>query len=136
MIDASVWVGYFLPRDKNHTATVAWLETLTKAGEAVSVPTLLLPELAGAIARRTGSPELGMEAARQVVGWPSMELVPLDDGLTAAATQVAAELPVRGADAIYIAAAKMLGRPLVTWDEEQLARGGRIVPTHRPGQPS
>ncbi len=134
VIDASVWVSYFLPHDKHHAVTVSWLEALTKAGDALSAPTFLLPELAGAIARRSGSPELGMEAAKQVVGWPSMQMVPQDEALIALATQVAAELPVRGADSMYIAAAKLLGSPLVTWDDEQLSRGGRIVPTQSPGQ--
>ena len=132
VIDVSVWVGYFLPQDKHHAATVSWLEALTKAGEALSVPTLLFPELAGAIARRSGSSELGIEAARQVLGWPLMELVPQDEALITLATQLAAELPVRGADSIYIAAAKLLGRSLITWDEEQLSRGSRIVATHLP----
>lgn len=134
VIDASVWVGYFLPHDKHHAATVAWIETMTKAGEALAVPTLLLPELAGAIARRSGNPELGMEAARQVLGWPLLEMVPQDDALIALATQLAAGLPVRGADSIYIAAAKLLDRPLITWDEEQLSRGSRVIAAHFPGQ--
>ncbi len=132
VIDASVWVSYFLPYDKHHAATVAWMEAMTQAGEALAVPTLLLPELAGAIARRSGSPELGADAARQVLGWPLLEVVPLDDWLIALATELAAGLPVRGADSIYVAAAKLLDRPLITWDEEQLSRGGRVVVSRSP----
>ncbi len=130
--DASVWVGYFLPHDKHHAATVAWMEAVTEAGEALAVPTLLLPELAGAIARRSGSAELGTEAARQVLGWPLLEVVPQDDALIALATELAAGLPLRGADSIYVAAARLLDRPLITWDEEQLSRGGRIITAYPP----
>jgi len=49
------------------------------------------------------------------------------------ATEVASALPIKGADALYIATAEMEGVPLVTWDTEQHARGGLIVPTRSPG---
>ncbi len=48
------------------------------------------------------------------------------------AAQVAADLPVRGADAVYIAAAQVLGLRLVTWDVEQRTRGSSVVPTFTP----
>jgi predicted nucleic acid-binding protein len=99
----------------------------------VAVPTLLLPELAGAVARRTGDSSLGLEAAKQVLAWPFLELVPQDDALVTLATQMAAELSVRGADAIYIATARRLGLPLATWDDEQRTRASLIMAAHSPG---
>jgi predicted nucleic acid-binding protein len=133
VIDASVWVSYFMPQETRHAKTVAWLDQVTRGEERLIVPTLLLPELAGAIARRTGATLLALQAARQVARWPALELVPQDDALIALATQIAAELSLRGADAIYVAAAKQRDRPLVTWDVEQQQRGRRVVATRPPG---
>ena len=37
-----------------------------------------------------------------------------------------------GADATYVAAAARLDAPLITWDRNQLERGGQRVTAHRP----
>ncbi len=134
MIDASVWVAYFLPHDRYHAATVSWLEAQTSAGRALAAPTLLLLELAGAISRRTGDPSVGLQAVRMVLAWPGLDLVPQDDALIEQATRLAADLAVSGADAVYGAAARRLLLPLVTWDDEQRARASRVVAAVSPLQ--
>jgi predicted nucleic acid-binding protein len=44
------------------------------------------------------------------------------------AEEVGCNAYLRGADALYAAAARMTGTPLVTWDRELLDRGGGITP--------
>jgi len=60
--------------------------------------------------------------------------MPLDLPRATAAGGVAANLGLRGADAVYIALAQQLGVTLVTWDREQLTRGAAMVLTRTPEQ--
>ena len=134
VVDASVWVSYFLAGDANHEATVDWLEGVIRAG-SLFAPFLLLPEIAGAFARRSGSVDLGLEVAQELRDLPSLTLVPLEADLADLSIHVAATLPLRGPDAVYVATAEMLDVPLVTWDSEQRSRGALVVPTRSPGEP-
>lgn len=61
-----------------------------------------------------------------------MGLVPIDQLLVDEATKLAADLGIRGADSFYVALAKSLGIPLVTFDHEQLARPGSLITAVRP----
>jgi len=127
VIDASVWVSYFIAIDANHTSTVGWLEGVIRGGRPLAAPTILLAEVAGAIARRSNSSEMGLAVSEELRSLPSLRLVPLDDNLARLSAHVAATLSAKGADAIYIATAEMLEAPLVTWDAEQRNRGSLLV---------
>jgi len=48
------------------------------------------------------------------------------------AAQLAADHALRGADAVYVAAALRLGLPLVTLDGEQLQRAEAVISTLSP----
>ena len=134
IVDASVWVSYFLAEDVRHMETVAWLDEMLSSRQSIAVPTLVLPEVAGAIARRSSRPDLGLRAAQQIMEYPFVDLVYPARTITLLATRVAATLPMKGADAIYVAVAKTLERPLVTWDVEQRTRGGLLVSARSPGE--
>ena len=90
-------------------------------------PTLLLAEVAGAVARRTGNPRLARRAVAAVLRLPALRLVPVDEVLARAAAALAGQFRVRGADAVYIAAAAALNVPLATWDLEQRERAAHVV---------
>jgi len=62
VVDASVWVSRLVPQDVHHFASRRYLEERAAAGDPLVAPALLLAEVAGAIARRTGAPELGRRA--------------------------------------------------------------------------
>ena len=47
-------------------------------------------------------------------------LVPVEADLARRSARIARELKLRGADAVYVALARRLGIPLVTWDRDQL----------------
>ncbi|MCI0548664.1 MAG: PIN domain-containing protein, partial [Candidatus Rokubacteria bacterium] len=108
-------------------ASRSWLARHVAAGGLVIAPALLLPEVAGAVARRTGEPRLARRAVAAVLRLPVLRLLPVDDVLARAAAGVAGRLRVRGADALYIAAAATLRLPLVTWDLEQRDRAAPLV---------
>ena len=127
VVDASVVVSRLVPHDVHHAASRAWLARHVADGGLVIAPMLLLPEVAGAVARRTGAPRLARGAVEAVLRLPGLRLVPLDDGLARSAAGLAGRLRLRGADAIYIAVAATLHVPLVTWDVEQRERATRIV---------
>jgi predicted nucleic acid-binding protein len=71
-------------------------------------------------------------AASQLYSFPLLRLVPMDQLLVDEAVELAAQYHLRGADALYVAVAKELSIPLVTFDAEQLTRPAAIIATIRP----
>jgi predicted nucleic acid-binding protein len=129
VVDASVWISRFITTDVNHTQSYLWFRWITDQSELVVEPTLVLAEVAGAVARRTGLSELGMGAVILLQNVPGVSLVSVDADLAQFSADVAARLRLRGADAIYVALAQRLGVPLITWDIEQRDRGRGIATT-------
>ncbi|MCS7350620.1 MAG: PIN domain-containing protein [Anaerolineae bacterium] len=133
-MDASVWVSRLVPQDVHYEASRRWLEVRVAAGDLLVAPVLLLAEVAGAIARRTGAPELGHRAVEGLLRVPNLRLVSLDRRLGRKMARLAADLRLRGADAAYVALAVHLGLPLVTWDQEQALRVALRIPVLTPDQ--
>jgi predicted nucleic acid-binding protein len=131
VVDASVWVSRILPQDAHHSISQIWLEQHL-ASDLVVAPALLLAEVAGAISRRTASPRLARRVTDSLLALPGLQLVAVDSQLGVAAARLAADLRLRGADAIYVALARHLQLTLVTWDDEQAERGGRVVDVQSP----
>jgi predicted nucleic acid-binding protein len=127
VVDASVIVSGLVRHDANHHASARWLEAHLAADGLVVAPTLLLAEVAGAIARRTSAPQAARHAVGSLVRLPGLRLVAIDERLGNAAAAIAARLRLRGADALYIATAEMLRLPLVTFDMEQRERGAGVI---------
>jgi predicted nucleic acid-binding protein len=132
VVDASVFVSAAIASDAHHQASVDWLSRWLSRGQPLSVPMLLLIEFAGAIARLTGNPLEGYRAIRLFRRLPQVQFFALDGLRASAAVHMAAELRLRGAGSIYIALARELAVPLVSWDAEQLSRGTRFVATFTP----
>ncbi|MCL4868350.1 MAG: type II toxin-antitoxin system VapC family toxin [Anaerolineae bacterium] len=132
--DASVWVSRFLPEDSFHQASRAWLIETATAGVALVAPTIMLAEVSGSIARRTGNEQLGYQIVQQIRQLPTLQLITVDDTLGQLAAQVASSYRLRGADAVYLAVAQRLQIPLVSWDREQLDRAAALVTTYQPDE--
>ena len=122
----------FIPSEANHEASRRWIESITNARISVIEPTLVLPEVAGAIARQTRNPDLGSEIAASITFMRLVRFEPLDNGSAHLAADLAADLMIKGSDSVYLAVAESHGYELVTWDQTQLERGGSRVPVHRP----
>lgn len=133
VVDASVIVSRLVPHDVHHEASRGWLDRHVAGGGLLIAPALLLPEVAGAIARRTGEPRLARRAVDAVLRVPGLRLVPVDEALAGIAARLAGRLRLRGADAVYIAAAATLRLPLVTWDVEQRERAASLIEVQVPG---
>jgi predicted nucleic acid-binding protein len=133
VVDASVLVSGFLLHDVHYDASRRWLSRHVAGGGLVLAPTLIFAELAGAVARRSGSPRLGRRAVEAIQRLPTLRLIMLDEPLSRTAANLAARLRLRGSDAVYVATAALLRVPLLTWDAEQRERAARIVDVISPG---
>lgn len=133
VIDSSVWVSWLVSQDVHHQTSRQWMAGTLASGETLVVPSLALAEIAGAVARRTDQATHGKQAIRQLLRLPVLRVEPVDRSLAMAAALVAADLKLRGPDAIFAALAYRLGIPLVTWDNELAMRGGQLVTTLPPG---
>jgi predicted nucleic acid-binding protein len=134
VVDASVWISRFLPDDAFHQASRTWILETTTAGKAIVAPTIMLAEVSGSIARRTGNDQLGYQIVQQIRLLPTLQLITVDDGLGQLAAKIASTYRLRGADAVYLAVAQRLQIPLVSWDREQLERAAALVTTYQPGE--
>jgi predicted nucleic acid-binding protein len=130
--DASLWVSRFLTDDTFHKASHSWLRKTLAAGLTIVAPTHLLAEVAGAVARRTGSSQLGYKIAQQIRRVPTMQLVAIGVDLGEFAAEIASVYRLRGADALYVAVAYQLRMPLVSWDQEQVRRVAGFVDAYTP----
>lgn len=123
VVDASVMVSRLVTRDVNHEVSRRWLDRHVAGGGLIVAPAVLLPEVAGAITRRTGRRRLARRAVAALLRLPELRLVVIDAALAEVAARLAGDLKLRGADALYVATAARLRLTLVTWDVEQQARG-------------
>jgi len=132
VVDASIWVSRLVSADVHHPVSETWLETFVGGGGQCVAPVLLLAEVAGAISRRTTEARLGQAALKLLLRMPALRIVNVERRLGTSAAQLAADLGLRGADAVYVALARQLKVPLITWDQEQLDRTGSIIAAHQP----
>jgi predicted nucleic acid-binding protein len=121
VVDASVWVAALFRPDQFHIESRAWLDSL-RGRDGQAAPLLILPEVAGAVARRSGRPTLGHRARTWLQALPDLMLYTIDGDLAERAAAAAADLGLAGADAVYLALAEALDVPLVTWDSGPLER--------------
>jgi predicted nucleic acid-binding protein len=147
VLDASVCVALFNDREPGHDAAMAWLSAASSGPELVVAPVILLPEVAAALARGTAERRAASSTATAAADAIAtaiellrsrriLELFPLDEALAAHAAALAGRLGLRGADALYVALADQLAMPLVSFDRQQLERGGRLVEVHVPRPPA
>ncbi len=126
-VDASVFLNAFNPYEAGHAESNRLLALLQEKAEPVIVPTLLLPEVAGAVARGRQDANLARRFAEALSRLPHLVIVPLDAVLARQAMEVAADHALRSSDAVYVAVALRFGSTLVTLDREQRERAAGLV---------
>jgi predicted nucleic acid-binding protein len=131
-IDASVFVSAFTPSEEAHLDSKTFMREAREAGVPIIVPTLIIPEIAAAIGRGQGKPDLGYLFAIEVTQFPNVTLVNLDESLAEVSAEIAANHRLRGSDAVYAAVAKRFATELVTLDTEQLQRVKKAVKVRKP----
>lgn len=132
VIDANVFVSIYWNQDNHHADSRAWLGRYLKAAYLLEPPYLILSEVAGAIARRTGDHALAHAAVAQLQQVPRLTFQSLRPSVWRLAAQLAADLRLKGPDAVYAAAAVRLGTSLITWDKDLHDRAAARITTHYP----
>lgn len=128
-VDANVWVAAYDPHDRFHRDSVAFLSAVLERRFPLVAPAIMPLEAACALARRAGRSEVGVVAFDRLQRVPGLRLLPVDAPLLSVATGLGAQALLRGADALYAAAAKAAGGTLISWDAELIERGGVQAPT-------
>lgn len=134
IIDASVWIASVLAEDAHHAAGLSFMRRFVTERLAATLPLLVWPEIAGAVARRTGDADRGMQVAGNIAAQRWIQSMPVDAPLANESMRLAAALRLRGADAVYVALASMRRMPLITLDTEMIARAGDVVDVLTPEQ--
>lgn len=132
VVDASVCTAFFSAREIQHVPSRSWFREARKGDELIVAPVILLAEVASALGRGLGNPELAEYAVGILRSRRWVELFPVTQALAIRAAKIAAEQKIRGCDAIYVALAQQLGMELVTLDGDQLDRGSAVVQTRTP----
>ena len=126
-LDSSVIVTALRRQEKDH---VQALELLRKIKDGVHIaiePYTVLVEVTAAVRRRTGSKELAARVKKDLLAIGTIRFVDLDMVSSSAASDIAADIGVRGMDAIVIQVAKELGIPLITLDTEIIEKAQGII---------
>jgi predicted nucleic acid-binding protein len=131
-VDASVFVNAFNPHEEGHAESLAVLAAIQQGGDPVIVPTLLLPEIASAVARAIDDSAGALQYAAATAALPHVTLVSLTPTMARQAAELAASHRLRGADAVYLAVARRYGTTLVSRDEEQRSGGSAVVACQTP----
>lgn len=132
VVDASVWVALFKEDEAGHAECRTWLNDQIDAGSVFSIPSIALPEVAAAIARGVGNDLLARQAAELLRERSLTEIHTVDEQLATRASEVARQARIRGCDAVYVALAAKLHKPLVTLDGQQGERGASVVDVQSP----
>jgi predicted nucleic acid-binding protein len=134
VLDASVWVSRQIPGDGNHAPATAWVNGHLQAGGYFVEPAWLLAEVAAALARQISSQDAGLALALlgQLRRRRVMHFLPMNAALMRDTVDIAASYRLRAGDAVYVALARQLAIPLVSFDTDHLTRAGAIVTVIRP----
>lgn len=134
VVDASVFLNAFNPREPGHEVSRRLLARLQAEAVPIIAPSLLLPEVAGAVGRGTRDSRLARQFATAVSRLPHLVLVPLDTPAAQRAAEAAARFRLRGSDAVYATVAQQFSAALITLDREQRERTRKVVATRLPGE--
>ena len=97
VVDASIWVSRLVPQDEYHERCQKWLLAQRAAGVTLVSPSLLLPEVAGAISRRTGDTALADRAVKNLQALPGLRLIEMNQTVVQAASSRGSVSLFRGA---------------------------------------
>lgn len=119
-IDASVFVSLCLEEDAFHEQAVSFFRVIAESRHLMLAPTLLLAEVAGAVARQRGGHRFGDVAVLRLRQLQSLHFVSAGEEFALKAARLAARHSLRGADSFYVTVARESKTTLVTLDDELL----------------
>jgi len=121
VIDASVWVAMLRKNDPFYDRCRDWWEASIKAEIRLYVPSIVLAEVAAAVARRDDNNAHAIRALA-LVQESGVGIIDVSLSLALRAAELGIKYRLRGCDAVYVALAEHLKVQLVTLDREQLER--------------
>jgi predicted nucleic acid-binding protein len=95
------------------------LESLIDKHVIVIQPTLVYPEVAGAVRRFTGDTTLARNALKLLDLLPNLNVISVDARVAEEATAIAAARGMKGSDAVFAAVANLFDAVLVSLDIPQ-----------------
>ncbi|MBI3986390.1 MAG: PIN domain-containing protein [Lentisphaerae bacterium] len=131
-LDASVFVAAYRTREAAGPISRELLRLARASDLPLIEPAILPVEIAAALAHAGENPAAAVAYAESVMTFPGLALQTLDERMARRTIAVAAECHLRGADALYVAAAAQYGARLVTLDAEQLERAPASVRACKP----
>lgn len=127
VVDANVWLSAASASEPDHANSVGFLHAAMTMQVEFLLPALILPEVAGTVARRTRKPTDGLAFAEQLRRLPRARFLELTMARAQAAAGLAGKAFLRGADAQYAALAVEHHVALVTLDRELHGRSARSL---------
>ncbi len=131
-VDASVFVASCRPREPGHLASAEFMRALLDADILLVEPAILPVEVGAALHRMGSEAESAREYAESLFEQPYLTLVATDERMARRALALAIQCRLRGAGALYVAAAMQYRARLVTLDAEQLERAPASVHACKP----
>ena len=110
-VDANVRVAGMDVADPHHEASIRFLGSGESSAGPLLGSSLLIVEVACAIARRIGDPERALAAAKTLHGLSTIRLFAHDEALEPAVLAVGVRQRLGGADAFYAAVAAIKETP-------------------------
>jgi predicted nucleic acid-binding protein len=132
-IDASVWLAALWAHEPRHAAGRALAEIDRQQIRMVK-PTLFLPEVCGAVRRRTGREDLAAALTEALLLSPLMTMSPLTLEVATESAACAVRLGLRGADACYVATSRLERTILLTLDTEVIERARVLIDVRSPAE--
>ncbi|MDQ3929913.1 MAG: type II toxin-antitoxin system VapC family toxin [Chloroflexota bacterium] len=134
VLDASVWVSSELLTDSNHFVASAWINRHLEAHGYFVEPVWLLAEVAAAISRQAGPQHANNTIAllARLYRQQTMRFLPMSPALMNDTVAIARDYGIRAGDAVYVALARQLAIPLVSFDRDHLTRVNSIITVIKP----
>ena len=128
-VDANCWIATFDPLDAFHEPSREFFQRVTERELLIHVPEIVLLGVGCALARKHRDPAQGVRAIGVIRRHPLIRIYPQTERFLAEAMRLGTQQFLRGADALYSAAAALTGEVLVSWDNELVRRAGAFTPT-------
>ncbi len=132
VVDTSVLFSALIPIDMHHESCKAWLDKIIEANQQISVPSIILSEVATPLGRAHNQPQVAEKLVQYLMNAYIINLMPVSIPLAKRAAIIGANYKIRGCDAIYVALAEMLDEELITLDIQQGERAKTLIQVSHP----
>ena len=127
ILDSSVFVAALRKDEKSYPEALRLFQQI-KDGKHIAIePYSVLVEVVAAIRRRTNSNLLANRVKNDFLNIGSLVFVDIDSTIAENAADLAADIGVRGMDAIVIQVAREYNAPMVSMDMEMVEKAKQVV---------